>query len=53
LNETILTWNVPNFITVGLIGIIMFTLFGTVAQLVKSRGGMATRLSAPMPASLA
>lgn len=48
MNETIITWNVPNFITVGLIGIIMFTLFGTVAQLVRNRGGSSTAIAASM-----
>lgn len=44
MEENIITLNVPNIITIGIIGIIMFTAFGMLAQVWHNRqsGMMAT-----------
>lgn len=37
MNETILTWNVPNWITVVLMAFIGFAIFGFAAKTIKSQ----------------
>lgn len=39
MEENIISWNVPNFVTVGIMGVVMFTLFGMLAQLYKAKMG--------------
>lgn len=41
MEENIITLNIPNIITIGIIGIIMFTAFGMLSQFIKNRGGAA------------
>jgi len=38
MNETILTWNVPNWITVVLMAVLGFAIIGTVAHLISGNG---------------
>lgn len=37
MNETILTWNVPNWITVVIMAVLGFAVIGAVAHLVSGR----------------
>jgi hypothetical protein len=37
MNETVLTWTVPNWLTVLLMVVVGFAVLGTVAKLVKSK----------------
>lgn len=30
--DSIITWNIPNFVTVGVMGFVMFTVFGLLAS---------------------
>ena len=39
MDENIITLNVPNIVTIGVIGILVFTAFGFVAQMWHSGGG--------------
>lgn len=37
MDENIISWNVPNFVSVGIMAIVMFTAFGMVSQFLRSR----------------
>ena len=39
MDENIITLNVPNIVTIGVIGILVFTTFGFVAQMWHNSGG--------------
>lgn len=38
-DETIISWNVTNWITIGLMAIVMFTVAGMIARIVQQRNG--------------
>lgn len=42
MGESIISWNVPNFVTIGVMGMVMFTVFGMIAAWWSARNTGAT-----------
>lgn len=41
MTDNIVTWNIPNFITVGVMGFVFLTALGFIASFAASRSGNA------------